>query len=198
CATRRDTELTWIGFGVSDQFWNRPDRNGWIDFEDVGKADETRDGCDVADEIEIEFFVHGRVGGVRRTEVEKRIAVRRRVHGDLGAQIAPGARSILDDEWCAKPFRHPLTNQTCDDVAQAGGRKRDNDAYGPGRVGLRPCDTRDDRQHDSASGQMQEASSVGKFHESPSHGHSRTTGKRARLHHVPKLAEGPMISWPPY
>jgi hypothetical protein len=37
---------------------------------------------------------------------------------------------------------------------------------------------------------LQKVSSARKFHEGYPHGHGRTTGTRAKLHHVPKSAEG--------
>src|SRR5262249_17867391 len=81
----------------------------------------------------------------------------------LSANIASGARSVLDDEWLPEPLRQPLTHQACDDVARPAGWKTDNDAHRPRRIGLRESKGRGGRQRGSAGGQMQKIS-AGKFH----------------------------------
>ena len=97
---------------------------------------------------------------------QKRVAVRRRSHDRLGADIAAGARPVLDDEWLPEPLRQPLTDQARDDVGRAAGRKADDDAHRPRRIGLRPRDARHGRQRGSARCQMQKLS-AGKFHGDP-------------------------------
>ena len=93
---------------------------------------------------------------------QQRVAVRRRAHDRLGADIAAGARPVLDDEWLAEPLRQPLADQARDDVGAAAGGKADDDAHRPRRIGLRPRDARDGRQRGSARCQMQK-STAGKF-----------------------------------
>ena len=87
-----------------------------------GHADDARDRRDVADEIEIELVVERRVDRVRRIDQEQRVAVRRRTHDRLGADIAAGARPVLDDEWLAEPLRQPLTHQAREDVVAPPGK----------------------------------------------------------------------------
>ena len=89
----------------------------------MGHSDDARDRRDVADEIEVELVVERRVDRVRRTDQEQRVAVRRRAHDRLGADIAAGARPVLDDELLAKPLRQPLTHQARDDVGRAARRQ---------------------------------------------------------------------------
>ncbi len=98
---------------------------------DQGTADQARDRCDVANEIEIELVVECRIDRVRRTDQEQRVAVRRRTHDRLGGDIAAGARPVLDDEWLAEPLRQPLTYQTRENVVRAAGGKADDDAHRP-------------------------------------------------------------------
>ena len=50
---------------------------------------------------------------------------------------------------------------------RAAGRKTDDHAHRPRRIGLRPRDARHSRQRGSARGQMQKLSTVGKFHCEP-------------------------------
>ena len=134
-----------------------------IDQHAIGRAGNARDGRNVADEIEFEVRIERRVDCVRRDHHEERVAVRRRFHDHFGADIAGGARSVLDDELLAKSLRQPLTHQARDDVGRTTGRKADNDAHRVRRIGFRPRDARHRRERGSARGQMQK-SSAGKFH----------------------------------
>ena len=47
------------------------------------------------------------------------MAVRGRAHDRLGADVAAGARPVLDDEGLAEPLRQPLTHQARHDVGRA-------------------------------------------------------------------------------
>ena len=89
----------------------------------LGTRHDARDRRDVADEIEIELVVERRVDRVRRTDQKECIAVGGRTHDRLGADIAAGARPVLDDEWLAEPLRQPLTDQARDDVGRAARRQ---------------------------------------------------------------------------
>jgi hypothetical protein len=57
-----------------------------------------------------------------------------------------------------------LAHQACHDVGGTTGRKSDNDAHRPRRIGLRPSKARHGRERGSARCQMQKLPSVGKFH----------------------------------
>ena len=74
------------------------------------------------------------------TAMRKRVTVRGRSHDDLGADIAAGAGPVFDDELLAEPLRQRLSNEARDDVGCIAGRKADDDAHRPRRIGLRPCD----------------------------------------------------------
>src|SRR5262249_39255061 len=88
-------------------------------------------------------------------------------HDCLGGDIGGCARPVLNDEWLTEPLREPLADQARGDIEPAAGSKANDDAYGPGRVVLRPSDTRHGWQRGSACGQMQKLPSVGKFHFEP-------------------------------
>src|SRR5262249_46017304 len=92
------------------------------------------------------------------TDHEERIAVCRRTHDRLYADIATTARTVLDDELLTEALRQPLTNEARSNVVNTTGRKWDNDAHRPRRIGLRPRDTRHRRQRGSARGEMQKLS----------------------------------------
>ena len=115
------------------------------------------------DEIEIEIVVERRIDGVRRDGQHQRVAVRRRSYDDLGADIAAGARPIVDEEWLPEPLRQPLTDQARDDVGRAAGRNSHDQTHRPRRICLRSRDARHDRERGSARCQVQECA-AGKFH----------------------------------
>src|SRR5262249_5868996 len=149
-AAGRKIDLAGIGLGIGNELG---DCLGWercIDHHDKGPTDKARDRRDVADEIEIELLVERRVARVPRSNQKERVAVRWRADARLGADIAASARSILNDEWLAEPLRQPLTHRARDDVGRATGRRRQNQAYRPRWIGLRPCDMRREWQRGSA------------------------------------------------
>src|SRR4051812_34124215 len=93
------------------------------------------------------------------------MAVGGRTYDRLVGDIAASTRPVLDDERLAEVIRQPLTNQAREELGRAAGRKADDDAHWPRRIGLRPRNLRHGRQRGSACGQMQK-SSAGKFHKS--------------------------------
>jgi hypothetical protein len=93
-------------------------------------------------------------------------AMRARERGFIWARyanIAVSARSVLNNEWFAKPFCQPLSDQARGDVRPASGWKTDNPAHRTCRIALRTRNPRYSRQRGNARGQMQEFA-AGKFH----------------------------------
>jgi len=80
------------------KFRDRLGRKRWIDHQDKGAADQARDRRDVAEQTEIQLVIKSRVDGVGCRGQVDRIAVGRRTHDRLGADIAGGAGPVLDDE----------------------------------------------------------------------------------------------------
>ena len=97
-AAGRKIDRAWIGFGMGDQFRDRLHRQRWIDHQDKGAADQARDRRDVAEQAEIQLVIKRCVDGVGCRGQMDRIAVGRRTHDRLGADIAGGAGPVLDDE----------------------------------------------------------------------------------------------------
>src|SRR5262249_26198957 len=126
-------DLARIGLGMGDEFRNRVGRNRWMYLHDAWCTGDARDWCDIADEIEFELLVERRVDRVRRAEKEERVTICGRTHDRFGSDIAAGARPVVDGKWSAKPFRQPLTYQTCEYVRPALWRKADDDAHRPRR-----------------------------------------------------------------
>src|SRR5262249_10170627 len=84
----------------------------------------------------------------------------------LYTDIATTARTVLDDELLTEALRQPLTNEARSNVVNTTGRKWDNDAHRPRRIGLRPRYARYSRERGSTRCQMQKIS-AGKFHFEP-------------------------------
>ncbi len=117
---------------------------------DERNAVDGADRRDVTDEIVVGPVIKRRVDRVRCVSHQERIAVGRRVHDRLGADIAAGARAVVDDELVTELVRQPLRNEARRDVDRAGGRSADNQSHRPGRIGLRSCDPRCRRKRDHA------------------------------------------------
>jgi hypothetical protein len=61
-------------------------------------AANTRDWCNIADEIEIELCVKCGVNHIVGADSEQRIAIGERTHNELSTNIAASAWSVLNDE----------------------------------------------------------------------------------------------------
>jgi hypothetical protein len=66
---------------------------------DVRHYSDRGDASNVSNEIVTEVLIQRCVDGVWYRGQEKRISIRRRVYDHLGADVAPGAGPILNDEW---------------------------------------------------------------------------------------------------
>jgi len=84
----------------------------WVDQDDQRHPEQSRDRCDVADEIEIQLLVERRVDRVRSNAGEKRVAVRGRTYNGLGGDIAASTGPVLDNKMLPQPLRQTMTDQT--------------------------------------------------------------------------------------
>jgi hypothetical protein len=114
-----------------------------IDLHDVGHPGDACDRRDVAVEHKAELVVERVVDRVEAADHGDGVAVRRRADGGLGAEVAPGAGLVFDDDLLAEPFRQRRPDNARDDVGGAGRRERDDQMDRPGRIGLRADDARD-------------------------------------------------------
>src|SRR5215510_15578163 len=110
-AGRPETDLARIGLGVRRELGNRRVGNRWTYHYDEGEANDARDGRDVAQKNEIKLVVEGRIDRVCRTDHEEHVAVWRRPHDCLGANICSGAWPIVDDEGLAESLREPWSHE---------------------------------------------------------------------------------------
>jgi hypothetical protein len=67
----------------------------------------------------IEFVVEGRIDRVRRTYDQERIAVWRRPHDRLGANIVAATGAVFHDELLAEPLREPRPDEPRDNIGRA-------------------------------------------------------------------------------
>ena len=114
--------------------------------------------------LKLSFFIEGRVDRTGSSHEEKRVAIRRRTNNRLGGDIGGRAGAIFYDDWLTKPLRKPLSHHTRDDVVASAGGIPNNPVHRPRRVDLRHRDTRRGRQRGRARGEVQDVSTVGKFH----------------------------------
>src|SRR3954453_20009848 len=164
-AARSDVDLARVSPGKGDELGNRLRRERWVYYHNERDRDDARDRCDVAEEVEIEFFVKRRVDRGRGADQKEGVSVRRRIHYHFRTNIAARSRSVLDDKLLAETLREPLADQTSDDVGRSAAGKWDHDAHRPRRIGLRPGDASCSWQRDSARVQMQKLS-AGNIHSS--------------------------------
>jgi len=64
------------------------------------------------------------------------VAIRLRLRNRFGADVAAGARTIVDDELLTHVFRQPLRKDAADDVGSTPRRERDDHPKRLGRVDL--------------------------------------------------------------
>src|SRR5262245_5935110 len=165
-AARAHADLAGIGLGMGDELGNRRDRKRWIHLHDMWHAVDARNRRNITNEVVVESFEQCCIDCCGSTDHEERIAVCRRTHDRLYTDIATTARTVLDDELLTEAPRQPLTNEARSNVVNTTGRKWDNDAHQPRRIGLRPRNPRRHRRHGSAGGQLQKLS-AGKCHGAP-------------------------------
>jgi hypothetical protein len=92
--------------------------------EGLGADDGHR--ADVAPHVEGQFFVECRRIGNAHALQQQRVAVGRRLGGDVGGDHAAAARAVIDDHLLAPDPGKPLGEKPRDDVgAAAGGRSCD-------------------------------------------------------------------------
>jgi hypothetical protein len=132
-AGRRILQFTRLLFGERDQFLHRVDRQFRIDRKHVGAAAKTGDR-DKGFGVIVRQFVEPRIDRVRQRDDEKRIAVRCRLGGDVGADRSASAAAIIDIDLLAQLIAQMTGDQAADHVVAATRRERDDEPYLPVRV----------------------------------------------------------------
>jgi hypothetical protein len=131
-AARRHADLARVRFGIGDEFRDRLGRQRGSHLHHQGQATDHRDRNDIADEIEAEGLVQRRIGRHRLGYQEQRVAVRRRAHDRLDADIGARTGPVLDDEGLPQPLR-----QARKDVEGSAGSDGHDETHRPRGIGLR-------------------------------------------------------------
>lgn len=97
-------DLARISLRVGDKLSHRLCWYRWIDHHDIRRTADSADRRSIADELVIELFIEGCIDSVWGTDEQECMAVRSCTDNGLGSDIPASTRSILDDEWLAKPF----------------------------------------------------------------------------------------------
>ncbi|MFZ3351486.1 MAG: hypothetical protein WA268_11530 [Xanthobacteraceae bacterium] len=105
-------------------------RQRWINrHREIGGAD-TRDGDNVANEIERKAGVERLVDRVCEQRKQQRVTVRRRLRDEFGTDIAASARPVIDDDGLAEPIGEPLRHDAGENIGATASGQRDDDAHG--------------------------------------------------------------------
>jgi hypothetical protein len=105
-----------------------------------------------ADRSVCEFYPSGLMLAARITLPHFSASSLMRLPKSAGEPASAAAPKSASRAFILGSARAP--DQARDDVGRAAGRKADDDAHRPRRIGLRPREARDGRQHGSAGGQM--------------------------------------------
>src|SRR5262245_24342672 len=105
--------------------------------QDERNAINAGDRRGVANEIELEIIVQGRIDRVRSIGEEKRLAVRGRAHRHFGRDIAGSTRPVIDEKLLTQTVRQPLSDQARDYVDLTASSKANDDAHRPRWIDLR-------------------------------------------------------------
>src|SRR5262249_12105536 len=152
---RRHVDFARVDLGIGDKLGNGVGWNRWVELHDERHADDARHRRDVAYEIEVEVVIECHIDRIGRSDLQKRIAVRRCLQGCLSADIAGGTRPVLYYELLAEALWQPLRHQARHNVGRAASGKPNDDAHGTGRVGLPPRTRRYGGESGGTGRQMQ-------------------------------------------
>src|SRR5687767_14827142 len=95
-----------------------------MDDDDPGRRPELSDRREIAGEVVCDIAINAWVDTVGERDLEDGVAVRRRFRCDLGADVARGARAVLDDHLLTEHLRQSSRNGAPDGVgARAGGSR---------------------------------------------------------------------------
>src|SRR3954454_24470492 len=111
-----------------------------MDQQDVRYTQDPGNGSHVADEVEIEIAIKGRVDRTGRVDQLQCITIGRRPDDVLGRDVRSGTGFVLDDEGLPEPLRKPLAYEPRRDVDAPTRRIASYDAHGARRIGLGLCD----------------------------------------------------------
>jgi hypothetical protein len=128
--------------GVGDEFGDCLRRKRRVCHHHQRKIDQAGDRRDVSQQVERKVVEQRHVDRGGRRNEQQRVAVGRRVDHGLDGDIAAGPRLVFDHDRLAESLRQPRGHDPRDDIGPAAGRKSDDPAQRPRRIGLRAGATR--------------------------------------------------------
>ncbi len=138
-AKRRISELSGPRLGVVDEIAHRLVRRVRRHHQHVLRGRDQHDRLKVAHRIEALVRRDGDVDGERLRAEVQRVAIRRRLGGGRGAEIAAGAGAVLDHDGLA-PFIRQLAGQDAPErVDRSASRESDHEPHGLVGIGLGGC-----------------------------------------------------------
>ena len=114
--------LSGFGFRERDEVRRGLGLHRRIDEEEHRSGADQTDRREVADRIVMHALLDRRNDGVRHVGEQQGIAVRRGFGGDLDAEAAAGAGTVVDDDRLAERFRQRLAEQAGKHIRAAAGR----------------------------------------------------------------------------
>ena len=137
-ARRGKSHLAWIALGESDEVLHAPYRQRRVRGQQVVHSRNARDGRKVAQRVIARAGIEADVAGKRGGYDEECGAVGCRFRGEVGRDVAGGARAVFDIELAVESFAQLGRKQPRDDVGRSARRKPDQHAHRPWRIcGLR-------------------------------------------------------------
>jgi hypothetical protein len=128
-------QLSWIGSGKGHQFGNRSHRQFRIDGKTDDVVSSDRDRREVLHRIEGHAFVKVHIGCHQRIGADHQcVAIRDGARDHGGAEIAAGARPIVDDHRLAPHRLQPLAQRAGQKIAGSARRLRHQQRHRARRV----------------------------------------------------------------
>ena len=136
-AARTHIDFARIDLGICDEVRDRLHRQRRIDYDDQRRTLDAGDRRNVAGEAEVEIVIERLVDNAGRAGQQKRVAIRRRMGHEAGADIGAGAATVLDDDLLIETLRHRLGHKPRDNVERAAGRDGNDETDRFVRIGVR-------------------------------------------------------------
>jgi len=154
-ARRRIVEAVGMFVRVGHELAHVLHRQGIVDHDDDGLVGDAHDGGQVAGHVEGDAAQHERGDGQRVRGKQQRMAVRRGLGHEVGADVAAGPRLVVDDDGLAEDVRQRLRDVARQHVVAPARRERHDEAHLPGgiRIALRPGTARHSPCHRGQRGQ---------------------------------------------
>jgi hypothetical protein len=135
---RSHVDLAGVGLAVGDEFAHGLGRELGGGLHHIRHPRDAGDGRDVAQEVERQTLVKGRIDAIGGVDQQDRVAVGRGVHHHLGADVVAGAGPVVDHELLAEMLGKVLAQDSRQDVGGSGGRIGHHPFHRPGRIVLGP------------------------------------------------------------